>query len=85
MDRSLLDGEDMIKWWAKIIVGERRILVTQVVGQAIQYIMSARFPCGLHFMQSTVRSLDLSSWFVKTKAINDYFGLVPLSVKSAAS
>ena len=40
LGRWLMDGESMMKWEAKMTAGERRILVTQLVGELMDYIMA---------------------------------------------
>ena len=41
LDEWLMDGANLMKWEAKMSAGERRILITKLVGQAMQSIMSA--------------------------------------------
>ena len=41
LDGWLMDGANLMKWEAKMSAGERRILITKLVGQAMQSIMSA--------------------------------------------
>jgi len=41
LDRWVMDGENMMmKWEAKMTAGERRILITQLVGESMEYIMA---------------------------------------------
>ena len=35
LDKWLIDGANLMKWEAKMSVGERRILITKLVGQAM--------------------------------------------------
>ena len=40
LDKWLMDGENMMKWEGKMTAGERRILITQLVGESMDYIMA---------------------------------------------